>query len=587
VRSDLASDRERKERWSMNEFTKPPVHERWAHLRFSVVGPLLAAPQARGELQAALEALAAKSWLHPVSGTPIQFGVSTIERWYHQARGASVDPVGRLRRKVRRDAGQQPAVGESFRPALLEQYAAHRGWSYQLHYDNLAAVVRADAARGPLPSYATLRRFMKAHGLLKQRRFPDTPGGRRAAARLEQREVRSFEAEYVHGLWHLDFHHGSKKVLTPAGEWVTPLLLGVLDDRSRLACHVQWYLGEETAEHLVHGLAQAFQKRGLPRALMTDNGAAMIAAEVTQGLTRLGIVHQPTLPHSPYQNAKQEVFWAQVEGRLVAMLEGVADLTLAVLNDATQAWVELEYQRAVHSETRQSPLERCDLDRLARAFDRPIAVFLPANSQPVSEEQSALLSATGDLPPEDIEELLQDHHYNLLAKVVRRRCWRSRSVRGRRHREFRRAEPPSRTANISRARSRSAGAQRNPNTGELTNALYSGSNSFVDEDHPYRTWAPPNLTSTPNTGRLAKFTEEAFVARVRAGRIIPGSPMPCQAFARMTDDDLPAIYRFLKTLPPVENEVGPVMVDTRRRAHIGLDLRAWAGFFPLFSGPLC
>src|SRR3990172_5086279 len=91
---------------------------------------------------------------------------------------------------------------------------------------------------------------------------------------------------------------------------------------------------------------------------MTDCGAAMIAAEVTQGLTRLGIVHRPTLPHSPYQNAKQEVFWAQVEGRLVAMLEGVADLTLAVLNDATQAWVEMEYQRTVHSETRQSPLDR-------------------------------------------------------------------------------------------------------------------------------------------------------------------------------------------------------------------------------------
>jgi len=53
------------------------------------------------------------------------------------------------------------------------------------------------------------------------------------------------------------------------------------------------------------------------------------------------------------------VFWAQVEGRLVAMLEGVADLTLTVLNDATQAWVEMEYQRTVHSETRQSPLDRC------------------------------------------------------------------------------------------------------------------------------------------------------------------------------------------------------------------------------------
>ena len=140
---------------------------------------------------------------------------------------------------MREDAGQQTAVGEPLQHALLEQYAEHPRWSYALHYGNLAARVRADADVGPLPSYASIRRFMKSHGLLKRRRFPDTPGGRRAAARLEEREVRSFEAEYVHGLWHLDFHHGSQKVLTPAGAWVTPLLLGVLDDRSRLACHVQ------------------------------------------------------------------------------------------------------------------------------------------------------------------------------------------------------------------------------------------------------------------------------------------------------------------------------------------------------------
>ena len=268
----------------MSDTPRPPVHDRWAHLRFSVIGPLLAAPPAPGELEAALAALAANS---------------TIERWLHQARRAPVDPVGVLRRKVRRDAGQPTAVGEQLKQAMLQQYAEHPRWSYALHYGNLAARVQADASVGPLPSYASIRRFMKTHGLLKRRRFPDTLGGRRAAARLEQREVRSFEAEYVHGLWHLDFHHGSKKVLTPAGEWVTPLLLGVLDDRSRLACHVQWYLAE-TTEQLVHGLAQAFQKRGLPRALMTDNGGAMIAAEFTQGLARLGIVHRPTLPHSPY-----------------------------------------------------------------------------------------------------------------------------------------------------------------------------------------------------------------------------------------------------------------------------------------------
>ncbi len=72
----------------MNESTKPPVHERWAHLRFAVVGPLLAAPPARGELAAALAALAARAWVHPVTGAPTRFGVSTLERWYTQARHA-------------------------------------------------------------------------------------------------------------------------------------------------------------------------------------------------------------------------------------------------------------------------------------------------------------------------------------------------------------------------------------------------------------------------------------------------------------------------------------------------------------------
>jgi hypothetical protein len=52
------------------------------------------------------------------------------------------------------------------------------------------------------------------------------------------------------------------------------------------------------------------------------------------------------------------VFWAQVEGRLLAMLEGQGEMNLALLNKATQAWVEMEYQRKVHSETAQTPLQR-------------------------------------------------------------------------------------------------------------------------------------------------------------------------------------------------------------------------------------
>jgi len=344
----------------MAERRTPTVHERWALLRFSVVGRLLASPPPRGELRAELERLAGRPWLHPVTAEPTRFGVSTIERWYYQARNAGADPVGVLRRRIRRDSGRQPAVGEPLRQAIRGQYAAHKSWSRQLHYDNLRVLVEQDPALGPLPSYATLRRYMKAAGLAKRRRLSSqaTAGVRQAERRLEEREVRSYEAAYVNGLWHLDFHPGSKKVLTAAGEWVTPQLLGVLDDRSRLACHVQWYLRDENAEDLVHGLSQAIQKRGLPRALLTDNGPAETAAEVEQGLVRLGVLHERTLAHSPYQNGKQECFWAQVEGRLLAMLEHCQDLTLAMLNEATQAWGELEYHRTVHAETGATPLAR-------------------------------------------------------------------------------------------------------------------------------------------------------------------------------------------------------------------------------------
>ena len=66
------------------------------------------------------------------------------------------------------------------------------------------------------------------------------------------------------------------------------------------------------------------------------------------------------------------------------MLEGEPHLTLDLLNTATQAWVEQEYQRKVHSEIRESPLDRYlrgpsvgrespGSDALRRAFRMEIA----------------------------------------------------------------------------------------------------------------------------------------------------------------------------------------------------------------------
>lgn len=331
---------------------------RWARFRFSIIGPLLAAPPESGELQAALLELSQKHWRHPINGLPTTFGVSTIERWLYQARHES-DPVSALRTKRRADAGASRELSASLKVVIQQQYRAHPGWSYQLHTDNLAVRVQEKPELAPMPSYNTIRRYMKANGFYKRRtiKHRQTEGATKAAERLEAREVRSYEVDYVHGLWHLDFHHGSRKILDKNGQWRKPLLLAIIDDHSRLICHAQWYLNEEV-ESLVHGFMQALQKRALPRALMSDNGGAMMAAEFTQGLERLSILHQPTLPYSPYQNAKQEVFWAQVEGRLMAMLESEPNLSLSMLNTATLAWIEQEYHRTIHSEIDDTPLNR-------------------------------------------------------------------------------------------------------------------------------------------------------------------------------------------------------------------------------------
>jgi transposase InsO family protein len=398
------------------------LHERWAHFRFSVVGPLLAAPPSHGELQCELERLAAKMWCHPITGAPTHFGVSTIQRWYYEAKNATTDPVSVLRKKIRKDSGQQWAIGQPLREAIAQQYQAHPGWSYQLHHDNLRVVVSKAPQLGSLPQYATVRRYMKATGLLKRRRPSnrDTEGARRAEERLATREVRSYEASHVNGLWHLDFHVGSRGVLTPSGEWVKPLLLGIIDDRSRLLCHAQWYLGEESAELLIHGLSQAIQKRGLPRALMTDNGSAMRAEETRQGLARLGISHELTLEYSPYQNGKQESFWGQEEGRLLPMLEGCPELVLPLLNEAQQAWGELEYNCKVHSEIGQTPLSRYlagpDLRRDSPSSDVLRLAFMV-------EERRQLRRSDGTVSVEGLRFEVPNRYRHFERVVVRYARW--------------------------------------------------------------------------------------------------------------------------------------------------------------------
>jgi len=359
--------------------------ERIGQFRLKIIGSLLASPPEKGALKEQFDELAKKPWLHPLSGEMIHYSIPTLERWYYKSKKEKKNQLNVLGTVPRNDKGIFKSLNQRVLTALETQYAEHDGWSVQLHYDNLLVLIEEDKLQAPPPSYSSVLRYMRSKSLNRRnkRRGPNSPGAKKAAQRYEQREVRSFEIDYVNGLWHLDFHHGSLKVLNDKGEWVKPLLLAIMDDNSRLVCHMQWYYSEDT-QCLVHGFCQALQKRALPRSLLSDNGSAMLSGEFTRGLHELDIVHHKTLPYSPYQNGKQETFWANVEGRLLAMLENKENLTLRLLNQATQAWVEGDYHQKKNEALKgQTPIEcylhhhdvgrDCpDSDTLRAAFRRQV-----------------------------------------------------------------------------------------------------------------------------------------------------------------------------------------------------------------------
>ncbi|WP_346319986.1 cytochrome c [Chitinophaga sp. YIM B06452] len=69
------------------------------------------------------------------------------------------------------------------------------------------------------------------------------------------------------------------------------------------------------------------------------------------------------------------------------------------------------------------------------------------------------------------------------------------------------------------------------------------------------TFTSANLTPHPATGVLAKWSAGDFVQRFRAGAAYPESPMPWKAFQEMTDNDLKALYYFLRSIEPAEQRV--------------------------------
>ena len=114
---------------------------------------------------------------------------------------------------------------------------------------------------------------------------------------------------------------------------------------------------------------------------------------------------------------------------------------------------------------------------------------------------------------------------------------------------------PERTADYGRYLARTVAnchgchTQRSKLTGAFIGPPFAGGMEIEEAGLKF---VSPNLTPIA-TGFLHSSTEQEFIERFRVvGRSKAGSPMPWESFARMTDTDLGAIYRYLRALEPAE-----------------------------------
>ncbi|MCK5202333.1 MAG: transposase, partial [Desulfobacterales bacterium] len=186
---------------------------------------------------------------------------------------------------------------------------------------------------------STVYRFLHQHNLMQ-------PAGSMPQDR------RKFEAELPNDLWQSDVMHGPR--VNVADRMRKSYLIAILDDHSRLITHGQFYLSEALASYL-DAFENALAKRGLPRKLYVDNGAAFRSRHLQYINASLGIALIHSKPYQPQGRGKIERFFKTVRGQF---LSGFKGQTLNELNEAFDGWLTHLYHQRKHSSTKQSPFER-------------------------------------------------------------------------------------------------------------------------------------------------------------------------------------------------------------------------------------
>jgi hypothetical protein len=95
-------------------------------------------------------------------------------------------------------------------------------------------------------------------------------------------------------------------------------------------------------------LEQAVRKRGIPKRLYVDNGAAFRSKHLALVCAKLGIALIHARPYTPQGKGKMERWFRTVRMQFLANIAEPEKMTMEELNRALAGWVEGEYHHAPH-----------------------------------------------------------------------------------------------------------------------------------------------------------------------------------------------------------------------------------------------
>ncbi len=288
-----------------------------------------------GEKERLLREKSARKWDIPYSDKT-RISRSTILRWISLYNDANQKLSG-LYPEERNDRGESRSLDDETSLALINLRKKKPGATVDRLISEMTS--KGLITPGITLSASTVYRFLHRHNLME-----------RSVSGPEDR--RKYEAQLPNDLWQADVMHGPR--VDCNGKQKKAYLIAIIDDHSRLIPHSEFYLSEKLACWL-DAFENALAKRGLPRKIYVDNGAAFRSKHFESVAASLGIALVRSRPYKPQGKGKIERWFKTVR---TSFLADYQPGTLGSLNRDLQKWVDGHYHQKKHSATGQTPFAR-------------------------------------------------------------------------------------------------------------------------------------------------------------------------------------------------------------------------------------